>query len=218
MYGSTTTLAAPPRVNLLPPEIAEIARVRKAKVAMLGTGLAAVAVVGVMYTQAKAQVSQAKDDQAQAVAVNVRLRGDLTKLQNVKDVYAQVDLANKTLASAMHYEVRWSTYLNDLRLTIPENVFLKSLRAEMTPPVGAVAGPSDTVLDPGLGTVTFTGAAFSHDDVATWLESLTKQKGYADPYFTKAEARKGTPLVDFDSTVYLTEKALSKRYAKGLDR
>lgn len=224
MYGSSTTTAAPPRVNLLPPEIAERASLRKAQVAMLGTGLAAVAVVGVMYMQASAKVSDAERDRTEAIAANAALRDDLAKLENVKDTYAQVDAANKTLATAMHYEIRWSSYLHDLTLTIPENVWLEEMNVKMEVSKSSASGgtpgsDSEPVLDPGLGTVSFKGVAYSHDDVAAWLESLAKQKGYADPYFTKSEDRmKLKVLIDFDSTVYLNEKALSKRYAKGLPR
>ena len=221
MYGSTTTTAAPPRVNLLPPEIAERVSLRRAQVAMLGTGLAAVAVVGVMWLQASSKVSDAESDRTQAVAANAALREDLGKLENVKDVYAQVDAANKTLATALHYEVRWSTYLHDLTLTIPENVWLEELdmKLDVAKSSAAAGSEGEPVLDPGLGTISFKGVAFSHDDVAAWLESLSKQKGYADPYFTKSEDRMGDKiLVDFESTVYINDKALSKRYAKGLPR
>lgn len=221
-YGSTSTqTAVAPRVNLLPPEIAEKAALRRSQVAMVATGLAAVAVVGVMYVQATAKVSAAENDKAKAVAAQTKLRADLRALDNVKDVYARVDAANKTLATAMAFEVRWSGYLHDLRLTIPENVWLNEIQAEMDVAKtgkSASAG-SDTVLDTGLGTVTFKGSAFSHDDVAAWLESLAKQKGFSDPYFTKAEDRMATRVViDYESTTYLNEKALSNRYAKGLSR
>ena len=221
-YGSTsTTTATAPRVNLLPPEIAEQAAVRRAKVAMLATGLAAVAVVGVMYVNATAKVSSAQDEKAKAVAAQTKLRSDLQALSTVKDVYAKVDAANKTLATAMAFEVRWSGYLHDLTLTIPENVWLSEVQAEMDIAakrgLGSTGG--ETVLDTGLGTVTFKGSAFSQDDVASWLESLAKQKGYADPYFTKAEDRMTSRVViDFESTTYLNDKALSNRYAKGLSR
>ena len=57
--------------------------------------------------------------------------------------------------------------------------------------------------EPGIGTVTFSGVGFNHDDVAVWLESLAKQKGYANPYFsTSTEALIGTrTTVNFASTV-----------------
>lgn len=222
-YGSTgTQTAVAPRVNLLPPEIAEGVRLRKAQLAMVGTGLAAVAVVGAMYVNASAKVSEAEDTKTQAVAANSGLRTELNKLGTVKETYAQVDAASKTLAIAMHYEVRWSTYLYDLTLTIPENVWLNKLEVSMaeaksSAQASAAGGDNAPVLNPGLGTVKITGSAFSHDDVAAWLESLAKQKGYSDPYFTKSEDRlEERIIVDFDSTAYLTEKALSNRYVKGL--
>ena len=66
----------------------------------------------------------------------------------------------------------------------------------------------------GIGTVTFVGVGFSHDDVAVWLESLAKQKGYKDPYFSNStEALIGTrKTVNFTSTVTLTPEALSGAY------
>lgn len=223
----TSTVAAMPRVNLLPPEIAEKAKVRKTQLLMVGTGLAAVAVVGVMYTNASAKVSAANQAKAEAAAQNVKLRGDLQNLQHVQDVRTQVDQANATVTAALSSEIQWSRFLSDLTLRIPENVWLTSLTAQQsTAGTGSsgAAGGGQSVLDPGLGTVTFTGTAFSHDDVAAWLESLAKEKGYANPYFTQAEqvmvgdpTAGGRKLVNFTSTVNLTPGALSNRYAKGLD-
>lgn len=218
-YGSTsTTTAVAPRVNLLPPEIAEQVALRKSQVAMLATGLAAVAVVGVMYLQATAKVSAAEDEKAEAAAASAKLRTELRALDHVKETYARVDAANKTIATAMAFEVRWSTYLHDMTLTIPENVWLNEVAAEMDV-MKQGGSTTEQVLDSGLGTVTFKGSAFSKDDVASWLESLAKQKGYADPYFTKAEDRMTSRIViDFESTTYLSDKALSNRYTKGLPR
>lgn len=213
-----------PRVNLLPPEIAERATLRKAQFAMAGAGLAAVAVVGVMYMNASAKVNDANEAKADAAAASVKLNTQLKSLQNVRDIYAQVDAAKATLASAMSTEVLWSSYLHDLTLTIPENVWLTSFSASMSKPVTTVkkagVATSGPVLDPGLGTVTIAGTAFTHDDVAAWLESLAKQKGYVNPYFTQSiEALIGErKVVNFTSTVNVTSAALSNRYSKGTAR
>ena len=214
-----TQTAHAPRVNLLPPEIAEKAKLRKAQVAMMVTGLAAVAVVGVMYVNAKHGVSTANEAKTEATAKNARLTTELRKLDNVKQTYLEVDAANKTLALAMHDEIRWSGYLHDLTLTIPENVWLDAMDVKMTQAKQAGGGSTGPVLDPGIGSVVFKGSTFSHDDVAAWLQSLAGQKGYTDPYFSKSQDRmKAKEIVDFESTVYINEKSLSKRYAKGLER
>jgi Tfp pilus assembly protein PilN len=226
MLGSTTSTAVMPRVNLLPPEIAEKARLRRAQVAMGCVGLAAIAVVGVMTTSASAKVSSAEAEKTEAAAAGAKLNTELAGLQSVKDTYAQVDAAKNTLATAMQYDVRWSGYLHDMTLTIPENVWLTSftvaVNAPSAPSPGKAAAASTTspVLDPGIGTVTISGVAFSHDDVASWLESLAKEKGYANPYFTQsAEALIGDQkVVNFTSTVNITPAALANRYAKGITR
>lgn len=212
-----------PRVNLLPPEIAEKAALRKAQLAMGGVGLAAVAVVGVLTMNASAKVSEAERTKADAVAAGAKLQTEVRALQNVKDVYAQVDSARATLASAMATEVLWSSYLHDLTLTIPENVWLTSFNLTMTPTgQGAAAAPATgaQVLDPGLGTINITGTAFEHKDVAAWLESLAKQKGYANAYFTQStEAMIGSrTVVNFTSSVSVSPAALANRYAKGISR
>jgi Tfp pilus assembly protein PilN len=220
LRGTSTTTAAP-RVNLLPPEIAEHSKLRKAQFAMVGTGLAAVAVVGVMYTQQSAKVGDAQQQKVAAEAAHVRLTAEKAKLQSVSDTYAQVDQAKVTLAGAMHDEILWSGYLHDLTLTIPENVWLTNMTAKLEnkPPL---TGNNAPVLDPGLGSVTFTGRALAQSDVAAWLESVSKEKGYTDPYFSQSvEALIGNvPVMNFTSTVTLTEKSLSTRYTtpKGLDR
>jgi Tfp pilus assembly protein PilN len=217
MIGSPTTTATMPRVNLLPPEIAQRAQARKAQVAMVATGLAAVAVVGVMYTQQTAKVAQANEGKQAAAAKNVALRGQLNDLQNVQEIRTQVDQANATLVSAMANEVTWSRYLHDLTLTIPEAVWVTNFTATVNGP--NANGGANGVLDAGLGTVTVTGKAFTHDDVAAWLESLGKEKGYVNPYFTQADEEMiGTrKVVGFNTTSNLSPAALSNRYAKGLE-
>lgn len=221
--GTGTRTATWPRVNLLPPEIAERSRLRKAQLAMVGTGLAAVAVVGVMYTHQTARVASARDAKAVAVAKQTDLQSELRDLQNVADTYAQVDTAKQTLDQAMHFEVLWSGYLHDLTLTIPEGVWLEKMSVKLDLENVSTAAP--TVLDPGLGTISFNGRAMEHVDVASWLESLVGEKGYSNPYFTKsaqkAPAVPGGPItITFDSTVNVTQKALSGRFTKGkvLDR
>jgi Tfp pilus assembly protein PilN len=212
-----------PRVNLLPPEIAEKATLRRSQMAMGCVGLAAVAVVGVMYVQKSAQVSSANATKTEAVAASTKLKSDLAALKSVSDTYAQVDAAKATLAQAMQYDVTWSTYLHNITLNIPENVWLTSLTASVQAPgaPGNAAVPGRTVLDPGLGSVTIAGYAMDHPDVGSWLESLAKTKGYLNPYFTQAaeDFIGDTRVVKFTSSVNLTQDALSKKYTpKGLAR
>ena len=82
-----------------------------------------------------------------------------------------------------------------------------------TAPAAPAAGAAGTGM---LGTVTLTGVAFAHTDVANWLESLAREKGYAGPLLqSSTEALLGTrKVVNWSVTVTLTPEALSGRYAE----
>jgi Tfp pilus assembly protein PilN len=206
-----------PRVNLMPPEIAEAARFRRFQLAMGGAVVGAVAVVVALYMSAHGGVASAQKQVDDAKQQNAALNAQLVQLHSVQDVYAQVSSRQAMLSQAMGDEVRWSTYLSDLSLRVPDHVWLTSITATQTAagtlPTTTTAG---AVSSTAIGNVTFAGVAFSHDDVATWLEALAKEKGYANPYFTNStEATIGPRTVDdFSSSVDLSPAAKSGRYTK----
>ncbi|MEX2289867.1 MAG: PilN domain-containing protein [Mycobacteriales bacterium] len=198
-----------PKVNLLPPEIAEQARFRRIQLGLGAGVLAAVGAVALLYVGATGSLSDADAELATATATGTQLQAEKGKYADVTAVYARAAAAEAMLTQAMGEEVRYSQFLNDLSLSVPENVWVKNIsfaQAAVPPALGST--------EPGIGTVTFTGVGFKHDDVAVWLESLAKQKGYANPYFSNStEALIGTrKTVNFTSTVTLTTDALSKRY------
>jgi Tfp pilus assembly protein PilN len=213
----STTL---PRVNLLPPEIFEAARFRRFQLAMVGAGVAAVAVVGALYYSAHQGVAHAQSQLAQAQAQQATLQHQLSSLQSVKDVYTQVATKKAMLQQAMAPEIRWSYYLTDLSLKVPDHVWLTNVTATET--AASVAAPgaataraaAGSATAGGIGTITFAGTAFSHDDVATWLETLAKERGFTNAYFTNSTKNAIGPrsVVNYSSSVTLTPAALSGRY------
>jgi hypothetical protein len=71
-------------------------------------------------------------------------------------------------------------------------------------------------MTPGIGTVAFTGKGYTHNDVASWLNALAKQKGLTQPYFTSSTVEEiGTEkVVTFESQATITEDALSGRFTQ----
>ncbi len=203
LVGSSTALL--PRVNLLPPEIAEGRTVRRIQVG-LGAALAVtVFAVGAAYVAATHSVTSATDELAVATATQSQLQSQVTKLQAQTAIYGQAEAARVQLATAMGDEVRFSQMLNDLSLTVPGNVWLKNLT------YNSAATPTG-----GIGTMSVTATAFAHDDVASWLEAIAGVKAYANPYFANStEGLLGTrQVVNFTATADVTSKALSNRYNK----
>jgi Tfp pilus assembly protein PilN len=222
-FATTTSTPGLPKVNLLPPEIAEERVVRRAK-AGLAAGLACCAVVvGFLYTAAHHSVASAQTDLDQATAQRTALQNQVTRLSSVSRTYADVAAHEAMLTQLMGDEVQWSHYLNDLSLTVPDHVWLTNVSIGQSAPAQAAGGQAaaaGSVFDAGIGTVTFSGVAMSHDDVAVWLESLAKQKGYANPYFTNSTEvlLYGKTVYNFQSSVNVTPAAYSGRYAKPVGR
>jgi Tfp pilus assembly protein PilN len=203
------------RVNLLPPEIFEEARFRRTRSGLALAVVASVALVAWLFFLAVNDASDAQEQLDVAVAREATLTAEATEYAEVPLVNAQLDAAKAQLALAMGQEVRWSFYLNDLSLRIPGHVWLKTVHGQIDKPAATPAAPG--VLEPGLGSVTFAGSGYRHNDLATWLEVLAKQKGYASPYFSSSKDAKigESELVDFESSAVLTEEALSERYTIG---
>ena len=209
-----------PRVNLMPPEIAEAARFRRFQLAMGGAVVAAIAVVGLLYTQAHSGVTSAQEQLTQAQAQNTALQAKLSSLQSVQDVYNQVSSRQAMLSRAMGGEIRWSHYMNDLSLRLPDHVWLTNVTATETgatlTSTTTLPTTAGTTTAGSIGNVQFAGIAFSHDDVATWLDMLAKERGFANPYFTNSAETPIGPkqFVTFASSTDITDKAESGRYNK----
>jgi Tfp pilus assembly protein PilN len=214
--GAAVSLDSLPRVNLLPPEIAETRRFRRIQVGLGGAVLGAVGLVALLYVAASSSVSSAQDDLDSANAKNSSLQAETAKYRDVTAVYARANAAQAMLTQAMGEEVLYSQFMSDLSLSVPENVWLKGLTFTQAPAVTPTGAAGTALTSAGIGTVTFTGVGFKHDDVALWLESLASQKGYANPYFSSSTEVLLGPrrVVNFSSTTTLTPAAYSGRYTK----
>ncbi len=215
---TVTRLATLPRVNLLPPEIEQARQFKKVQ-AGLGLGVvAALGVVGALVLSAGAQVNDAQGELDQQNARSTTLQADAAKYADVPAVYAQVDAAKAQLTQAMGKEIRWSRFLNDLSVLTPGKVWLTNVTVtetvEAAPTTVAPVAGSATFGTPNIGTVTFEGKGFTHNDVASWLKALASEKGLADPYFTQSTVAKigSEDSVTFDSQAVITEDLLSGRF------
>lgn len=204
-----------PRVNLLPPEIQAEARFRRTRMLLSLVVVGAVAATAGLYVMASNQVSAASDDLANAQATQVTLKAEAAKYADVPKVYAQVAAAQQQLTLAMGQEVRYSFVLNDLSLTMGHvnGVWLDNLTVAQS--VDDPASSKSVLGNPSIGSITFTGKAVNHNDVAAWLDALAKTPYYEDPYLSNSAMNQkiGDQTVDgFSSSVSLTAKALSNRY------
>lgn len=211
-----------PRVNLMPPEIAEAARFKQIQAGLGAAVVGALVIGGLLYMHERSGVSDAKQALESAQQTNASLQTKLASLDSVKQTFAAVQARQSMLATAMGAEVRWSFILNDLSFRMPANVWLTNMSVAQTPPpppttTGSSTLGGSTTAAPSvvpIATINFTGIGFKHDDVAAWLDSLAKEKSFIDPFFgSSAESLIGThPVVNFSSSVTVDSLAESGRY------
>jgi Tfp pilus assembly protein PilN len=218
-----TRLAQMPRVNLLPPEIAEAAKLKRLQGLLGVVVLAVMALVVLGYLLVSSQVGGAEEDLAVAEAQGSTLQAEVATYAEVPEVLLAVDTAQADLATAMTPEIRWSFYLNDLSLTIPRTTRLTDVTALNEAAAVQLAGTVTTaegVVTPlgemSMGSMTFSGKSTDFNAVAAWLQSLARQEGYIEPSVqnvTKAdsEGSAGT-FFDVESTTQLSLEASSGRY------
>jgi len=217
-----TDVAAMPRVNLLPPEIAEAQRFRRVQMGLGGAVVAAFAVVGVLYVGAMSDAGSAEEELEQTQAKSVALKGEERRYAAVPAVAKALEDADKRLAGAMGEEILWSNVMNDMGLTIPRRVWFTNFSATQTLTSGTKAAPATAagpVLSTGIGQVKIEGIAYGHKDVATLLDALAKQEGHRDPYYTASdldtESPLARPVVKFSVQTTLTDGLFSLRFREG---
>jgi Tfp pilus assembly protein PilN len=210
-----TGRAALPRVNLLPPEVHEARQLRRLQTG-LGVGVALVAVaVGGLYFMASQGAKDAKDGLDQVAARGTTLTAQKQQYAEVPLTLAAIDAAESARQVAMQNDVQWYRYLNDLSYVTPKNAFLKSLDVTVTAPApGSPTAQQPGQTPAGIASVTVTGAAKNHNDVASWLVIAAREAGWNNVYFTNSEKTSvnGVTFVNFTSTANVTDKALSHRY------
>lgn len=210
-----TPVRAPVRVNLLPPEVEERRRLRRVQMWLAVAGVLVLAIVGLLYWQASASASAAADELSAAQAEQARLNRQAAQYAEVPAVLAEVDAARAQLATVKSDEVHWSTYLTDLSLRVPANIWLTQMQVSQAYSGGTGAPTGATSNDPlaptdTIGTITYTGYALTHRDVATWLDSLSRLADGIYPYVTQSTAAKigETDVVQFTSSVLVKRSAL----------
>ena len=226
-----TRLAAMPRVNLLPPEIAAAAKLKQLRFVLGLMVVAVIAGVVALWVLTSGQVSSAQENLTQAEATGQQLNAEKASYAEVDVVYLQVDTAQANLVTAMTPEIRWSFYLNDLSLTIPKTTRLTTMTAVNDAAAAqlaagtTVAAPTTedttgdaTTVTPALpmGSITFSGKSTDFNAVAAWLQTLSREAGFTNPFVQNIAKGESETAVgewfDVDSSTKLDNEAASNRY------
>lgn len=219
MPAAVSVVAA---VNLLPHTYAQRAAVHRAKFFAACAIFFAIVLSVLLWLVAWQNAVTAQERLDEATATRAMLQAEAARYADVPKVFQAVDNAEAQMQIAMGNEVRWSFFLNDLALIIPDGVALESmtatsLAAGATPTVakGTQAAPTaDSTTTGNVGNWTAAGKAFTYNDVARWLDIQSRTPTLANPTVGGLARAKeqDRDVITFSSTAGLTSEALSQRY------
>lgn len=173
-------LGGEPRVNLLPPAVAQQAadRVLRRKLLLATAATLVVVVLGIGGAWAHATSSNLRLVAAQSETTD--LLAEQTKYIEVRQVQTQVNTLIAARAVGGWPEVDWKAYLQSVRAVLPDDVGIDSVVVDSTSPVAAYAQPVTPLQNPRVATLTTTLASPGLPPVADWVEELQALPGMAD--------------------------------------
>jgi hypothetical protein len=204
-------LGGEPRVNLLPPEVAEQARDRllRRKLVLVTAGTVVLVLLGIGGAGLHATSSTMRLADAQAETAN--LLAEQGQYVAVRQVQAQVDTAHAARAVGGWTEIDWKAYLQGVRAALPADVGIDAVTVDSTSPLTAYAQPTAPLQNARVATLTVTLASPGLPEVPQWLEQLQGLPGMADAAagsITAADTGGFTVVV----TMHINADAFSGRF------
>ncbi len=184
------------RIDLLGGDHKESAgRGQLIKVGALVGGVLLVGLAGLTYLKQQ-QVDDEKANLASAVATNTKLQNQISALSDVAQRQIQIESLSAETQALLANDVSWSSMLQAISRTIPNDVWLTSFQGKVTAatpaapapaavapatsggstsstttPVAPVAPVTPTATGPS-GTVNFSGSGRDFDSIAAWIQRI----------------------------------------------
>ncbi|MDQ4025365.1 MAG: PilN domain-containing protein, partial [Actinomycetota bacterium] len=166
------------------------------------------------------QIGSERDELAEAQARNSQLQTQIAALAPFAELQAEVEAKRAALVAVMTGDVDWPAIMTEIAMVIPGEVWLTSLSAsagttEGASPVGTETAPIRVSEQTPFGRISFQGKSLSMPGVAKWLISLRNVKEFSAIWLNTASAtvvEGQQTVVDFDSTLELSDRAASERF------
>jgi Tfp pilus assembly protein PilN len=204
------------QINLIPSEIAERRRARQITLMLGAAGLALIGVLVLIFIIQAARLSGERGNLEAQERTNQRLQRRVTQLQGFAQLQQTLRTKEQLLGQLTANEVRWSLLLNNISLVIPSDVWLTNFSGS----VQLASGPTTPTTTGPVGTIQVSGSTFTHLDVARWLSRLSGVDEFLFPYLSLSSkaASETTTLVDFNSSVQLSQESLRRNQPGGQRR
>lgn len=202
-------------VNLLPLELRERQAVRRTTSLVVAVGLAALALIGILYLFQLLRLSQVRSDLGAQQSTNARLVSQIASLREFAALQAELAAKEALIDVILVNEVSWSSALLDVSRVIPDASYLTNLTGQIEATVAGevVAEPTGRTPETTLiGNMTFAGVANQIETIATWITRLEEVQGWVNAWVNSAEEdAPGSRIYTFSNGLDLTQEAVTER-------
>ena len=211
MIGTTKVLplqiGGVPRVNLLPPEVLQSARMRSRRRGLIALVVLVAVIVGACYAGASLYAGAA---QAELQLAQARTSELLTERLEYSEATAVANLVAATTEArglGMSTEVIWADVFDELRLLLPEGTSIASITLAGSAPWEPALLPAGALRNPRVATATVVVFSPTISDAVEWSRRLATVTGFADATssLVKFDTASGgyftTVVVDLDGLV-----------------
>jgi type IV pilus assembly protein PilM len=200
------------RISMLPVEVA-VVRTQRRQMILAGAGVAGLALLLLLVWLARqSQVSSEKDKADQAERDNATLQQQVTALQGVTALDAQLAQRRALVTNALADDVAWTRLLQEISTVIPNDVWLTSFQGQKGGANGATgaAGTAGAATSTSaVGSINVAAMGFDHTSSARWLLRVGDLPSLTGVWLPSSTRSAGSPTVTFSSTADLTPAAKS---------
>ncbi len=204
-------LGGMPRVNLLPPEVAQAAKARSLHRGLSLLVVAVMVLIGAGYGLASVQASSAQQGLDAANQRTVQLLAQQKKYIEVRKINSDLALTTAARQVGSSTEINWQSYLESIQSSLPSGTTIVTFNASTGSPLVEFAQPTVPLQGERIAELSFDATTHSLPDVPAWLNALAKLKGFVDA------SPSGVTLTDGVYTakvvMHINEQALANRFA-----
>ena len=202
---------ASPRVDLLPPEVADRKRgaairrvIAMGVVGALVISAGAYALASWQSIQAAVQLSAAQDETA--ILLNQQ-----AEYSEVRTLSAQRDTISDARMTGALTEIDWNGLFLEVLPTLPAGVLIGGFVVVTSSPIREYVGTAAPTVNDPAAQMGFVVVSANLESLATWLVNLKALPGYANATMTPAALESGVYTATM--TLNLTNDRYTKRFA-----
>jgi hypothetical protein len=177
---AAVVLGGEPRVNLLPPEVAQRKKARSARRGLVALVIAVLLVVAGGYGFVTVRAIGAQLEFAAAQARTADLLAEQMKYSEVTAITGQVQAVKDARSIAVSTELLWNDYYTKIRDVLPADSTMSSLVADGRAPWEPDTLPLGPLRMPRVATITFVVTSAAPFPVADFVAKIAKIPGFAD--------------------------------------